>query len=118
MGADRNPPDNTHSLLALRASIDTVDTALVAILAQRFHLTEQVGRLKAQAGWAAADPDREAAQLDRYREMAAQHGVSTDVICTLMQQVVALAKARHDELRSEYAASTAHPDAGSFDPSE
>lgn len=37
-----------RQLLALRASIDNIDAALVHILAERFRCTEIVGVLKAQ----------------------------------------------------------------------
>jgi chorismate mutase len=60
------PPD----LLALRASIDNIDAALVYLLAERFRCTQQVGVLKAARGLPASDPAREAQQVARLRSLA------------------------------------------------
>lgn len=56
----------------LRHSIDNIDAALVYILAERFRCTQQVGRLKAKHGLPAADPGREAQQIERLRALAEQ----------------------------------------------
>ena len=57
-------------LLALRGSIDNIDAALIHMLAERFRCTQQVGRLKAEHGMPASDPDREARQIERLRALA------------------------------------------------
>lgn len=67
--------DPKDVLTRLRGSIDNLDAALVHLLAERFKCTEQVGRLKAQAGFPASDPDREAVQIARLRELAAESGL-------------------------------------------
>jgi chorismate mutase len=54
----------------LRASIDNLDAALVHLLAERFKLTRTVGELKAHTGLPAADPAREARQIERLRTLA------------------------------------------------
>lgn len=56
----------------LRGSIDNLDAALVHLLAERFRCTQQVGELKAAHGLPAADPQREAEQIQRLRDLAAQ----------------------------------------------
>ena len=48
-------PVKEKALAEYRASIDTVDTALIALLIERFRLTNKVGRYKAEAGLAAED---------------------------------------------------------------
>jgi chorismate mutase len=53
-----------------RDSIDNIDAALVFLLAERFKVTQAVGRYKATAGLPAADPGREAAQVARLRALA------------------------------------------------
>jgi len=61
----------TDSVLSgYRDSIDNIDAALVFLLAERFKLTQAVGRHKAEAGLPAADPRREAAQVARLRALA------------------------------------------------
>jgi len=41
-------PDVPQELLQLRDSIDSIDEEIIAALARRFVVTEQVGRLKAR----------------------------------------------------------------------
>ena len=61
-------PDET--LNGYRDSIDNIDAALVFLLAERFKVTQAVGRYKATAGLPPADPGREAAQVARLRALA------------------------------------------------
>lgn len=58
-------------LVFLRGSIDNLDAALVHLLAERFKCTQQVGELKARHNLPPADPAREATQIARLRELAA-----------------------------------------------
>ena len=58
------------TLSGYRQSIDNIDAALVHLLAERFKVTQAVGRYKAQAGLPAADPGREEAQIARLRGLA------------------------------------------------
>lgn len=57
-------------LMAIRSSIDNIDAALVYLLSERFKCTQRVGRLKAEHGLPAADPQREAEQIKRLRGLA------------------------------------------------
>ena len=57
-------------LASLRKSIDNIDAALVHLLAERFKCTQSVGRLKAAAGMAPSDPERERVQIARLRALA------------------------------------------------
>ncbi len=59
-----------ETLERYRASIDNIDAALVFLLAERFKITEQVGDYKTGVGLPASDPEREAAQIARLRELA------------------------------------------------
>jgi chorismate mutase len=58
-------------LRGYRESIDNIDAALVFMLAERFKITQAVGRYKAQAGLPPADPGRETRQVERLRKLAA-----------------------------------------------
>ena len=62
-------------LAAYRASIDNIDAALVHLLAERFKITQAVGRYKAGVGLPAADPAREAQQIARLRSLAEESGL-------------------------------------------
>ena len=69
---DRDTTDDAVAteLRALRQSIDNIDAALVHMLAERFKITQQVGRLKAAAGMPPSDPEREKVQIARLRALA------------------------------------------------
>lgn len=69
-------PETPDSPLArYRASIDNIDAALIHLLAERFKITQEVGRYKAAAGLPAADPAREEQQVDRLRALAEAAGL-------------------------------------------
>lgn len=55
-----------------RQSIDNIDAALVHILAERFKVTQAVGRYKAEHGLPPADPGREERQIARLRRLASE----------------------------------------------
>ena len=65
-------------LARYRQSIDNIDAALVAILAERFRVTQAVGELKAELKLPPADPGREAAQVARLRQLAADAQLDPD----------------------------------------
>jgi chorismate mutase len=62
--------DEDETLAGYRSSIDNIDAALVHLLAERFKITQQVGRHKAAAGLPPADPEREEIQIERLRALA------------------------------------------------
>ncbi|KQR87648.1 chorismate mutase [Sphingomonas sp. Leaf343] len=57
-------------LQGYRKSIDNIDAALVHLLAERFKVTQAVGRYKATTGMPPADPGREERQVARLRHLA------------------------------------------------
>jgi len=63
-------PMSDDVLQGYRQSIDNIDAALVHLLAERFKVTQAVGRHKATAGLPAADAGREERQVARLRRLA------------------------------------------------
>jgi len=61
----------SESLEQYRQSIDNIDAALVYMLAERFKITQAVGRFKATNELPPADPGREEQQIERLRKLAA-----------------------------------------------
>ena len=61
-----------ETLAGYRSSIDNIDAALILLLAERFKVTKQVGIYKASVGLPPADLEREAQQIARLRELAAE----------------------------------------------
>lgn len=64
-----------EQLARYRSSIDNIDAALIHLLAERFKITQDVGRYKATVGLPPADPEREARQVDRLRSLAEESGL-------------------------------------------
>jgi chorismate mutase len=61
----------SESLEQFRQSIDNIDAALIYMLAERFKVTQAVGRYKAEHALPPADPGREERQIERLRQLAA-----------------------------------------------
>jgi chorismate mutase len=86
---------------ALRQSIDNVDAALVHMLAERFQFTQQVGRLKAQAGLPASDKQREADQIARLRRLAEEANLDPAFAEEFLNFIVAEVIRHHEKLADE-----------------
>jgi chorismate mutase len=83
-----------------RQSIDNIDGALVAMLAERFKITQAVGALKAELGLPPADPDREAQQIARLRELADQAGLDPEFSEKFLRFVIDEVIRHHEHIRS------------------
>lgn len=71
-----------------RATIDALDEALVALLAERAAVVRAVWHDKAQAGLGRHDAAREAEIYARVRERAAAAGLDPDAVEAVFRQVV------------------------------
>jgi chorismate mutase len=81
--------ERARALLAdLRHTIDNLDAVLVHTLAERFRCTQTVGRLKAEHGLPAADPDREARMIERLERLSAESGLDPDFAKKFMRFIV------------------------------
>jgi chorismate mutase len=85
-------------LASLRKSIDNIDAALVHLLAERFKVTQQVGRLKARSGMPPSDPAREAAQVQRLRALAADADLDPAFAEKFLSFILAEVIQHHEEL--------------------
>lgn len=90
-----------QEILGLRGSIDNIDASLMYLLAERFKCTKRVGELKAQAGIAASDPDREGRQIQRLTEIAQSAGLDTEFAQQFREFIVAEAIRRHKLIAAE-----------------
>lgn len=82
----------------LRQSIDNVDTAIVSLLAERFKYTSMVGVVKARAGFAPADYQREDRQIQRLHRIAVEAGLDPEIAEMYREFVVTEAKKRHTRI--------------------
>ena len=96
--SDRQAPDE---LLRLRSSIDNVDAALIHILAERFKLTEAVGRLKARSDLPPADPEREARQVKQLRALAEESHLDPEFAEKFLTFIVAEVIRHHERIAEE-----------------
>jgi len=78
----------TAQLHEFRRSIDNFDAALVHILAERFRVTKAVGALKASADLPPSDPNREAEQIVRLRELAKSADLDPDFAEKFLEFVI------------------------------
>jgi len=90
----------------LRASIDNLDAALIHLLAERFRCTQQVGRLKADAGMPPADPDREAFQIARLRELAGDAGLDPGFAQKVLGLIISEVIRNHESITRSHPGSS------------
>ncbi len=97
-------PGIPEELAEERRTIDNIDAALIHILAERFRCTQRVGHIKAQQGLPAADPSREAQQVERLRQLAEDSGLDPDFAETFLTFMVNEVIRHHEVIKREYGA--------------
>ena len=75
-------------LAQLRTSIDECDAQLVALLAKRNGITQQIGAIKQQTGAPLHAPDREADLLAARRQEAISQGVNPDLVEDILRRMM------------------------------
>ena len=86
---------------AYRSSIDNIDAALVHILAERFKVTQAVGRYKAKAGLPPADPGREERQIARLRKLAEDARLDPEFSEKFLRFIIDEVIRHHEQFRDE-----------------
>ena len=89
------------TLLRYRQSIDNIDAALVFMLAERFKITQAVGRHKAESGLPAADPGREDRQIARLRALAADAQLDPEFSEKFLRFIIDEVIRHHERLRDD-----------------
>ena len=87
-------------LQGYRKSIDNIDAALVHLLAERFKVTQAVGRHKAGSGLSAADPGREERQIERLRRLAAEAELDPEFSEAFLRFIIDEVIRHHERLRA------------------
>lgn len=88
-------------LLSMRRTIDNVDAALVHLLAERFRATQRVGYLKARHDLPPADPNREAAQIDRLRSLAESAHLDPEFAEKFLNFIISEVIRHHERIADE-----------------
>lgn len=87
-------------LTGYRKSIDNIDAALVHLLAERFKVTQAVGRYKATSGLPPADAGREERQIARLRELARQAELDPEFSEKFLRFIIDEVIRHHEQLRA------------------
>jgi chorismate mutase len=90
-----------NQLSQFRQSIDNIDVALIHMLAERFRITKEVGRHKAQAGMPPADPQREQEQIKRLRKLAEEAGLDPEFSEKFLRFVIDEVIHHHERIADE-----------------
>lgn len=104
--------DALAHLASLRRSIDNIDAALIHLLAERFTCTQAVGRLKAAAGMAPSDPEREKTQIARLRALAEEAHLDPAFAEKWFNFVVAEVIQHHERIATTGSITATPPPAG------
>ncbi|PJI94473.1 chorismate mutase [Luteimicrobium subarcticum] len=96
-------PPVPDEILALRASIDNIDAALVHLLAERFKCTRRVGELKASGGLPPADPARDRQQIERLTGIADASGLDPAFAEKFREFIVSEVIRHHESIAAEHA---------------
>ncbi len=89
------------TLARYRQSIDNIDAALVFLLAERFKVTQAVGRHKAESGLPPADPGREDRQIERLRALARDADLDPEVSEKFLRFIIEEVIRHHERLRDK-----------------
>ena len=98
MNEEKTMEDARNILAGYRASIDNIDAAIIAMLAERFRCTEEVSRLKAAHKLPPADLTREAQQIARLRRLADDAHLDPDFAEKFLNFVVKEVIRHHEQI--------------------
>ena len=90
-----------QTLKRYRESIDNIDAALVFLLAERFKITQEVGRYKAEAKLPPADPGREEEQIARLRTLAHSAHLDPDFSEKFLRFIIDEVIRHHERVRED-----------------
>ncbi|GAB2955756.1 chorismate mutase [Streptomyces heilongjiangensis] len=99
--ADEVDAEVRAELTRLRDSIDNIDAAVVHMLAERFKCTQRVGHLKAAHQLPAADPAREAQQINRLRGLAESAKLDPAFAEKLLNFIIAEVIRHHERIADD-----------------
>ncbi len=88
-----------ETLRSYRESIDNIDAALVFLLAERFKVTQAVGRHKKAAGLPPSDPRREERQIARLRDLARSANLDPDFSEKFLRFIIDEVIRHHERVR-------------------
>ena len=96
-----DPAPEDPVLASYRKSIDNIDAALIHMLAERFKVTQAVGRHKATSGLPPADPGREERQIARLRRLAQEAELDPEFSEKFLRFIIDEVIRHHEQITDE-----------------
>ncbi len=93
---------SNHDLNDLRISLDSIDAAVIYLLAERFRLTHKVGEYKRDNSLQPVDLSREAKQFERVEKLAAISGLDPEVAKKYLRFIIDEVVKEHTLLQKNY----------------
>ena len=87
-----------EALDALRKRVDNIDNALVFLLAERFCVTQDIGKMKKKQNWSAVDNLREQEQFVRIKRLAEDAGLSPEFAERFLRLIIEEVVLNHNRL--------------------
>jgi chorismate mutase len=82
----------------LRKNIDEIDQKIIALLAQRFKYTEEVGIYKVKNHLFAQDAQRESQQFQKIIQLSDLNGLNPEYSSEIYRRIIDIVISRHQEL--------------------
>ncbi len=87
-------------LQSYRKSIDNIDASVIYMLAERFKITKEVGKYKADSGLPPADPSREKKQIQRLRRLATDANLDPEFSEKFLRFIINEVIRHHQKIKS------------------
>ncbi len=92
---------SNHNLDELRVSLDSLDAAMIYLLAERFRLTHKVGEYKRDNELPPVDLSREQKQFQRIEELAGAAGLDPDIAKRYLRMIIDEVVKEHTRLQKD-----------------
>ncbi len=93
--------ERRSNLSNLRDQIDTIDTQLLLLLAQRFHLIEEIARIKKKQASRVKDHQREDHIRENWQQLARTLGLPVEMVETLRQTLLSFSRKKQEQIIDE-----------------
>ena len=77
-----------ENLNALRESLDNIDQAFIFLLAERFRVTQKIGKYKSNYGLPALEEARERTQFEQIGKLAQEKGLNPELIHKMYRLII------------------------------
>ena len=93
--------ETKNKLIEYRDSIDNIDAAVINMLAERFKITQKVGKYKAKHNLPPADKNRERSQIERLRKLSEDAQLDPDFSEKFLDFIIEEVIHHHEKIRSD-----------------